>query len=258
MPVLLHSIDLLSRANELSPAKRLYERVLIVDRSNVARELLACSLHTYCAETTALATVAEARELDDGKISLVVLDATVEGALAWFEERCARPAHPAFVVVTSRPSQAEETRVSMSGAIGYLPKPLAFRQLSHALVSATEPFAPAPPRAQAFPLAEASIADPTTGEPQLSCQIVNLSVDGALLATAAPIPIGAPLLLRLVLDGHSVLTRARVARVQEPGWGGLAGCGVVFEYDSDESRRFVERFVDARRGQRKHSRVSFC
>jgi hypothetical protein len=73
--------------------------------------------------------------------------------------------------------------------------------------------------------------------------VVNLSATGALLATAAPIALGSTLLMWLVLDRHAIPTHARVVRVQEPGWGVAAGCGVIFQYDSDENRRFVERFV---------------
>src|SRR6185503_10170714 len=124
----------------------------------------------------------------------------VPGALAWFEDECRSPAKPAFVIVTSRPSQEEETRISMLGAIGYLAKPISFRDLAHALMSSNGGFASAPVRAAAAPIAEAAIADPATGEPQFACQIVNLSATGALLATAAPIALGSSLLLWLVLD----------------------------------------------------------
>ena len=75
--------------------------------------------------------------------------------------------------------------------------------------------------------------------------MVNLSATAALLATAAPIALGSSLLMWLVLDRHAIPTHARVVRVQEPGWGVPAGCGVIFDYDSDESQRFVERFVAA-------------
>jgi len=85
-------------------------------------------------------------------------------------------------------------------------------------------------RAASFPIAEVSIADPATGEPQFACQVVNLSATGALLATAAPIALGSSLLMWLVLDRHAIPTHARVVRVQEPGWGVPAGCGVIFDY----------------------------
>jgi CheY-like chemotaxis protein len=244
MPVLLHSVEILTRAIGRGAANRLFERALIVDRSSVARQLFASSLRNYCGSSTAVGSIAEARTHAEGA-GLVVLDATVPGAQAWFEERCASPSKPAFVIVTSRPAQDEETRVSMQGAIGYLAKPISFRELAHALVSSSGTLTPAPARAASFPIAEASIADPATGEPQFACQVVNLSATGALLATAAPIALGSSLLMWLVLDRHAIPTHARVVRVQEPGWGVSAGCGVIFDYDSDESQRFVERFAAA-------------
>jgi hypothetical protein len=50
----------------------------------------------------------------------------------------------------------------------------------------------------------------------------------------------------LGLEGRLIPIRARVVRVQEPGWGVVGGCGVVFEYATGDSRRVVERFVAAR------------
>jgi CheY-like chemotaxis protein len=242
MPALIQSVEILTRAIGRGAAPRLFERALVVDGSSVARQLFARSLRSYCGSITAVGSIAEARANGEG-VGLVVLDASVAGARAWFEERCASPSKPAFVIVTSRPSQDEETRVSIQGAIGYLAKPISFRELAHALVSSSGSFTPAPARAATSPIAEASIADPATGEPQFACQVVNLSATGALLATAAPIALGSWLLMWLVLDRHAIPTHARVVRVQEPGWGVPAGCGVIFDYDSDESRRFVERFV---------------
>jgi DNA-binding response OmpR family regulator len=136
-PVLLDSVERLTRAAEGEVrATRLFERALIVDGSSATRQLLSLTLRVYCGAITAVAGIAEARaRVGEGGESLVVLDATVDGALAWFEERCARAARPAFVIVTSRPSQDEETRVSMLGAIGYLAKPIAVRELSRVLVS---------------------------------------------------------------------------------------------------------------------------
>jgi DNA-binding response OmpR family regulator len=135
-PVLLDTVERLTRTSEGEVrANPLFERALIVEGSSVARRLLSRTLRPYCAAITAVAGIAEARaHFDEGGVSLVVLDATVEGALAWLEERCAWTSRPAFVVVTSRPSHDEETRVSLLGAIGYLAKPIAARELSHVLV----------------------------------------------------------------------------------------------------------------------------
>lgn len=259
-PVLLRSVERLTRSDQgataAKSAKPLFERALVVDRSGVARQLLSRALRSYCGAIATVASVAEARDHLDGEVSLVVLDATLEGALSWFEERCARESKPAFVIVTSRPSQGEETRFSLLGAIGYLAKPISIRQLSHALLSSTKSYSPAPPRAHVFPLAEVSIADPSSGEPQLSCAVLNLSAGGALLATMGPIELGTRLFLCLALEGRTIPIPARVARIQEPGWGVVGGCGVVFEYDRDDSRRIVERFVDARGDLRLQPRYS--
>ena len=134
-PVLLDSVERLTRERE-AERSLWFERALVVDRSSAFRQLLSRTLRAYCGAITAVAGIAEARaDLDQGGVSLVVLDATVDGALAWLEERSARAPRPAFVIVTSRPSQDEETRVSLLGAIGYLAKPIAVRELSRVLVS---------------------------------------------------------------------------------------------------------------------------
>ncbi len=243
LPVLLHSVELLARAIGRGPTNRLFERVLIVDRSSVGRQLLSRSLRAHCRVSTAVGSVDEARGHDDGRLSLVVLDATMDEALPWLEERSASVSKPAFVIVTSQPSQEEETRVSLLGAIGYLSKPFSYRELARVLVSSGEGFSPAPVRAQMRPLADALIADPKSGEPQLLCPVLNLSAGGALLGTAVPFAVGTHLMMWLRLDGHPVPTHARVVRVQEPGWGRVAGCGVAFEFDSASSARLVELFV---------------
>jgi DNA-binding response OmpR family regulator len=255
-PVLLDSVERLTgAASGEAPAPALFERALVVDRSSVARHLLERTLRVYCSEIASVESVDAAREqLGAGGVSLVLLGATMPGALAWFEERRAWASGPPFVIVTSRPSEQEETRVSMLGAIGYLAKPIAVRELSHVLVSSAGDFAPAPPRAHAFPLAQASIADPASGEPQLSCPVLDLSAEGALLGTPVPIPAGTRLFLCLAVDGRRISLRARVVRIQEPGWNLPAGCGVVFEYDRDDDRRAVERFVDARTESRSQPR----
>jgi len=64
-----------------------------------------------------------------------------------------------------------------------------------------------------------------------------------LLATPAPLALGCSLLLWLLLDRRPIATHARVVRVQEPAWGVTAGCGVMFDFDSEESRWLVEQFV---------------
>ncbi len=115
-----------------------FERALVVDGSGVARQLLALHLRGICGSVDAVASVSEARERVDaaGDVSLVVVDARADGALAWLEECAARPLRPAFAVVTTRPSVDEETRVTLLGALAYLSKPLAPGGLAQGLVEA--------------------------------------------------------------------------------------------------------------------------
>jgi DNA-binding response OmpR family regulator len=216
----------------------------VVDRSIVARHLLARFLRPYCKITSACDTTVEAQmRIGQGGISLVVLDAGLEGALPWLESIPAADARPAFVVVTQHPCRSEEALVSLRGAIGYLSKPISFQSLARALRGAVKSFEPGSARARAAPLAEAAIGDPTTGDAQVSCEVLNLSADGALLSTPAPIEIGTRLTLCLSLPTHALTVRARVVRVQEPGWGVSPGWGLVFEHDGREAPQAIERFV---------------
>ena len=65
-------------------------------------------------------------------VSLVVIEATDE-AMTWFEEMANRAEKPAVLVVTRSPSQAEEFRAALLGAVGYLAKPVPYRRFARAL-----------------------------------------------------------------------------------------------------------------------------
>ena len=73
-----------------------FESALVVDRSVVARDLLSAYLRTYFKDAVALETIADARRyLNETAASLVVLDATLDGGLAWFEETDSWTVRPA-------------------------------------------------------------------------------------------------------------------------------------------------------------------
>jgi CheY-like chemotaxis protein len=131
-----------------------FSDALVVDHSSVARQLISRYLKTWCRVSDAVGSVAEANaRLERGELSLVVLDAALEGAMPWFERCSLRTPRPAFVIVANRPFQDEETRCTMLGAIGYLAKPVSYAQLAHALACSSDLFDPAP--VWSFPVAEA-------------------------------------------------------------------------------------------------------
>lgn len=107
---------------------------IVVDRSPIARRLLADHLHDYCDRVLAVGTVGELRDQLGAHVSLVVIDSTADGAMAWLEEASRQPQRPAVLVVTHLPSRHEEVHATLLGAIGYLAKPVSFDQLARALI----------------------------------------------------------------------------------------------------------------------------
>ena len=110
-----------------------FENAIVVDRSSIARRLLANHLRDYCESVLAVSTVDELREQLGVHVSLVVIDSTAEGAIDWLEESSRQPQRPAVLVVTHLPSRSEETYATLLGAIGYLAKPVASNELARAL-----------------------------------------------------------------------------------------------------------------------------
>ena len=110
-----------------------FETAIVVDRSSIARRLLAGHLHDHCDRVLAVSTVAEMRAHLGDPVSLVVIDSTAEGAMDWLEEVSRKPERPAVLVVTHLPSRHEEIHATLLGAIGYLTKPVSFDQLARAL-----------------------------------------------------------------------------------------------------------------------------
>ena len=113
--------------------ERAFATGVVVDRSAVSRQLLARYLRAHCEQIEELATVDELRARMRGStVSLVVVEATDE-AMTWFEEMAKRQEKPAVLVVTRCPSQDEEFRAALLGAVGYLAKPVPYRRFARAL-----------------------------------------------------------------------------------------------------------------------------
>jgi DNA-binding NtrC family response regulator len=115
-----------------------FETAIVVDRSSIARQLLSTQLHDHCNRVVAVGSVRELRDhLGDPGVSLVVIDASSEGAMDWLEEVSRQRERPAVLVVTHAPSRHEETHATLLGAIGYLTKPITVEQLARALASSS-------------------------------------------------------------------------------------------------------------------------
>jgi DNA-binding response OmpR family regulator len=124
---------LIEHREEEQGRERAFATAVVIDRSGVSRQLLARYLHGHCDHVEELRTVAELRErLRGSRVSLVVIEATDE-AMTWFEEIAKREEKPAVLVVTWCPSQEDELRAGLLGAVGYLAKPVPYRRFASAL-----------------------------------------------------------------------------------------------------------------------------
>jgi DNA-binding NtrC family response regulator len=120
-----------------SPMNR-FGTAIVVDRSSIARRLLAAHLHGCCEHVLVVSSVRELRDqLCAETVSLVVIDSTADGAMDWLEETSRHAERPAVLVVTHLPSRQEEIHATLLGAIGYLSKPVSFDQLASALAPAS-------------------------------------------------------------------------------------------------------------------------
>jgi DNA-binding response OmpR family regulator len=114
-----------------------YGTAIVVDRSSVARRLLAEHLRAHCDHVLAVGEFCDLRAELGVHVSLVVIDSTADGAMDWLEEASRQRQRPAVLVVTHTPSRQEEIRATLLGAIGYLAKPVSSDQIASALAPAT-------------------------------------------------------------------------------------------------------------------------
>jgi CheY-like chemotaxis protein len=221
--------------------------VLIADTSTVGRALVARLLTPYAHRTIETGSATEARErLSLPDLSLVIVDLSADWSFSFLEDISRLEVKPAVLVLTSHPNLEDETRAVMLGAIGYLPKPISLRKILRTLRGAEAPFEFAPQRAYAKPLARAVVIDPSTKAAQITWDVWDMSIGGALIGCQNSLPIGTRLQLLLVLDEEEVLVDAEVVRRQEPTWALVPGAGVTFHYPSESGRLSVERFISDR------------
>lgn len=222
---------------------------IIADASAVGRELTQLLLRAHCEVVVAAADETAAFEAVQRAAGPTLLIADVAlgaaGGLALIERCAARGAdRPSFVVTTTQHSIEEETRATLLGAIGYLTKPISYRDIARLLRGQQIEFLGAAPRAHAHPLTRAEACDP--GKlPQLWWDINDLSVSGAFLVTRAPLPLGTLLDLRILLGDQVAHVSAQVVRLQEPSWAHAGGVGVAFRNVEPASYEKLEHFVKA-------------
>ena len=228
-----------------------FDKILVVDDSSVLRDVLSAVLGPHCGEIITAVDCATARAAvaEHADLSLILCDVHLPdgSGLDLVREFAPAPgAQPHVVVMTARPERADEHRARTDGAVAYLPKPIAFRDIVGALRK-SEGKQSAAPRVRARPVGQAVLmshdATPDEGIWK-SFEIRDMSTTGAFLETPGPIAVGTDLDLCIDVGGSRARVLARTVRVQVPDWGVVGGVGVAFNEFESGSRELLTIRLD--------------
>lgn len=222
------------------------DSVLVVEDSQVLREVMKAVLTPHAKLVETAASVAEALAIleETPDFSLLLSDVQLPDGTGFDVLAHVRRSAPESraILMTARWEAADAERATAMGALAYLPKPLAFRDIARVLRRAESLAAHRPTRRRSS--GKAVLRDGARpGVPHFAWEMRDLSVSGAFLETQGPLAVGTSLDLDLVIGADTVRVTAVVARLQEPSWGGPGGVGVRFEDLSAEARAWIEQHV---------------
>lgn len=167
------------------------------------------------------------------------------------DARALEHARPDVILVSPRTDFRSERLAAQLGAIGYLVKPIGFRDIARVLKQRSGA-AVAQRRPRRRPGGQACVMDLAEGDdaaggvlPQLIWYARDVSRTGAFLETESPIAVGTVLDLALDLAGRTVRVRAEVVRVQEPDWGRPGGVGVNFIDLAGGANEILDAYIAA-------------
>jgi CheY-like chemotaxis protein len=226
------------------------DSVLVVEDSQVLREVMKAVLTPHAKVVETAASVAEALEVlrDTPDFSLLLSDVQLPDGTGFDVLAHVRRSAPESraVLMTARWEAADAERATAMGALAYLPKPLTFRDIARVLRKADCVSAHRPTRRRSS--GKALLRDGSRpGVPHFAWEMRDLSVSGAFLETKGPLAVGTSLDLELVLGADTIRVLAVVARLQEPSWAGPGGVGVRFQALDAEARVLIEQHVAAAR-----------
>jgi CheY-like chemotaxis protein len=215
------------------------DSVLVVEDSQVLREVMKAVLTPHAKVVETAASVAEALEVlrDTPDFSLLLSDVQLPDGTGFDVLAHVRRSAPESraVLMTARWEAADAERATAMGALAYLPKPLTFRDIARVLRKADCVSAHRPTRRRSS--GKALLRDGSRpGVPHFAWEMRDLSVSGAFLVD-----------LELVLGADTIRVLAVVARLQEPSWAGPGGVGVRFQALDAEARVLIEQHVAAAR-----------
>jgi len=232
-----------------------FHKILVVDDSTVLREMLSAILSPHSREIVTAEDCAATRRrlLEHRDLALVLCDVILPDGTGFDllgEILAFGPPKPDVILMTARPDREDARRAREAGAAGYLAKPICFRSIIDVLHQA-EGRRVAAPRVRRRPLGRAylvgSLADASATAVRTapkSWDIRDMSTSGAFLETPGPIEVGTLLDLCIDFGDSRARVLARIARVQEPDWGLVAGVGITFREFDGGSRELLTSHLE--------------
>jgi CheY-like chemotaxis protein len=230
-------------------------KVLVVDQSAVLRDLLRLSLNEHADRVLTASSVreAETRIGEHCDIDLVVSDTSLPDGDGFRLLSCVNALEapkPRVILTSGDPSDEDTDRAFQMGAIGYLAKPLAVRDIAAILAqhrsdwsNRRRPRRRSEGRACVLDRAPAHVS--RQARPlQLFWFMRDVGETGAFLETESAIPIGTLFELELELGQARAVVSAKVVRVQEPAWGNPAGIGIHFTEFGTDAQSQLTRYVE--------------
>jgi CheY-like chemotaxis protein len=219
----------------------------VIDDSTILCDMLSAVMSPHCGEIVTATDCAEARRRlrEHRDFALVLCDVILpdgDGFQLLKEIIALDPPRPDVILMTGRPDREDARRARAIGAIGYLSKPITFREIAEVLRD-TEGKRKAAPRVRRRPLGRAYLTAPAAPDgaaPARAAENVwdigDMSTSGAFLETHGPMEVGAMLDLYLDFGRSQARVKAQAVRVQAPDWGLMGGVGIAFR-DFDTSSR---------------------
>lgn len=227
------------------------DKILVVDDSSVLREVMTAVLSPHCGEIITAEDCASARRqvAAHPDLSLILCDVMLpdgSGIDLLREFASTSTETPDVVLMTARPIPADADVARAHGAVGYLAKPISYRDIVRALLRADGKKIAAP-RLRVRPLGQAVLMVPD-GLPATgvwkSFNIRDMSTTGAFLETPGPVEVGTTLDLCIDFGGSRARVKAHAVRLQEPDWGVPGGVGVAFREFESGSREILTIRLD--------------
>ncbi len=224
-------------------------KLLVVDDSRVFRKMMKTIFLPHWEQILLASTcqegkkkVAENRDLSVTLVDVFMPDGDGFQLLEYISEL--DDPKPLVILLTARPVDEDAERAADLGAIGYLAKPISYRDIAWTLTQHQGTTSVAARRVRCRSLGKAFLVDPRGKERlHLAWDIRDLSIGGAFLETNGPVPVGTNLELELQLGRETVRVQVEVIRLQEPSWAQVGGVWVLFHGLDGSTRRVLDAYI---------------